>query len=261
MPRFAPALALLLLAGTVAADDPPKKAPTAADDLQRLQGTWTVAAWEEGGKALAAADLKTRGVFVGANALVLKRDGKPYQVSSVQLDPAKSPPLATLTVQIGEGKGDVLLGIYSLDGDTLKLCFDPKSQARPKDFKPDAKDGFTLITLKKPKPPADETVNIVGKYRSELLDPVTGKTDVAEVTVERRGDGYSLTYRLNDRVSYVGTALRKGDQLSMGWVSGGQIGVSVYKIEAGPKLVGEYTVLGGIGEAVKETLTPWKKVD
>lgn len=261
MPRYVPAIALLLLVGTGAADDPPKKAPTAAEDLQRLQGTWIVEAWEEGGKPLAAADLKTRGVFVGANALVLSRDGKAYQVSAVQLDPAKTPASANLAVQVGDGKGDIMLGIYAIDGDTLKLCFDPKSEARPKSFKPDAKDGFTLITLKKPKPPADETVNIVGKYRSELLDPQTGKTDVAEVTLERRGDGYTLTYRIGGQVSYVGTALRKGDQLSMGWISGGQVGVSVYKIEAGPKLTGEYTVLGGIGATVKESLTPWKKLD
>ena len=59
------------LAGVVAADEPEKKdkekGPTAADELQRFQGTWTVEAWEEGGKPLAEGDLKTRGVFFGAN--------------------------------------------------------------------------------------------------------------------------------------------------------------------------------------------------
>ncbi|MBN9122629.1 MAG: TIGR03067 domain-containing protein [Planctomycetes bacterium] len=262
MARFTFAVAsFALLAGTVAADDPPKKATTAAEELQRLQGTWQIEAWEEGGKALAAADIKKRGVFFGANVFFFNRDGKPHQVGTVQLDPGKSPATANLSVRRGEGKDGVMLGIYSIEGGTLTLCFDPTGQARPKNFKPDPKDGFALVTLKKPKPAVEETVDIVGKYRSELVDGVTGKTNVAEVTVEKRGDGYTLTYRIDDQVAYIGTALRKGDQLSMGWISGGQIGVSVYKIEAGPKLVGEYTILGGVGMTVKETLTPWKKTD
>jgi hypothetical protein len=59
----------------------------------------------------------------------------------------------------------------------------------------------------------------------------------------------------------VGTALRRGDQLSMAWVSSGQIGVSVYKIERGPKLIGDYATLGGLGVTGREVLTPWKRID
>lgn len=254
-------VAVALLVGVTAADEPKKKAPAAAEELQRFQGSWNVEAWEEGGKTLAAADLKTRGVFFGANLFLFRRDQKVHQAGAVQLDPGKAPRTVNLSVREGEGKDDVMLGIYSLDGDTLKLCYDPTGQARPKDFKPDAKDGFTLVTLKKPKPVADETVDIVGKFRSELVEPMTGKTTVTEATVEKRGDAYNLTYRLEDKILFIGTALRKGDQLSMSWISGGQIGVSVYTIEAGPKLVGEYTILGGLGMTAKETLTPWKKVD
>jgi uncharacterized protein (TIGR03067 family) len=251
-----------------ALDDPPKKDPpadpkksaSAAEDLQRLQGTWTVEAWEEGGKALAAADLKKRGVFFGANLFIFRRDAKLSRAGAVQLDPAKSPATVNLSVREGEGKDDVMLGIYSLDGDTLKLCFDPQSQTRPTDFKPEAKAGFTLISLKKPKPAVEEAVNIVGKYRSELVE-ANGNVSVTEVQVEKRGDGYVLTYRQDDKVLFFGTALRRGDLLSMAWLSGRQAGVSVYKIEAGPKLVGEYTILGGIGATAKEVLTPWRKVD
>lgn len=250
---------LILLAVSTAAE-PNKKAPSVADELQRFQGTWPIESWEEGGKALAPADLKKRSVFFGGNIFVLRRDGKVYQAGAAQLDPAKSPRTINLSLKEGEGKDGVMLGIYSLEGDTLKLCFDPQGQTRPESFKLEPKSDFTLITLKKPKTPADETVEIAGKYRSELVE-ATGKLVVAQAVVERRGDAYLVTYTLDDKVLFVGTALRKGDQLSMCWVSAGQAGVSVYKIEAGPKLSGEYTTLGGIGVTGKEVLTPWKKID
>ena len=261
MKSLAAIVSVLLFAGVSgAADDPPKKTPTAVEELQRLQGTWQLESWEEGGKAVPAADLKKRGVFFGANIFLFRRDNKVHQAGSLQLDPSKSPRTANLSVREGEGKDDVMLGIYSLEGDTLKLCFDPKGQARPKDFKPDAKDGFTLVTLKKPKPPADETVDIVGKYRSEMVDAM-GKLTATDAYIEKRGDAYVITYKVDEKILFIGTAIRRGDQLSMSWVSGGQIGVSVYKIEPGPKLLGEYTILGGIGVTSKETLTPWRKVD
>jgi uncharacterized protein (TIGR03067 family) len=253
-------VAVVLLVGSARADDPPKKVTTAAEELQRFQGTWQIEAWEEDGKALAAADLKKRGVFFGANIFIFRREEKVHQAGAIQLDPSKTPATANLSVREGEGKDDVMLGIYSLEGDTLLLCFDPKGQARPKNFKPEAKDGFTLITLKKPKPAIPETVDIVGKYLSELVE-ASGKVTITEVTVEKRGDSYAVTYRFDGKVLFIGTAIRKGDQLSMSWVSGGQIGVSVYKIEAGPKLVGEYTILGGIGVTGKEVLTVLKKTD
>src|SRR5262245_55017286 len=110
-------LITIVLFATVKADDPPKKAPTAAEELQRLQGTWHVEAWEESGKALEPAELKKRGVFFGANILILSRDSKAFQASTVQLDPGKSPRTVNFSVKQGEGKDGVMLGIYSLEGD------------------------------------------------------------------------------------------------------------------------------------------------
>ncbi len=255
-PLAALVLFALLVGSSVAAEEPPKKAPTTGEVYRKLQGTWIVEAWEEGGKAITGDELKKRGVFFGGNFFILRRDNKVFRAGGIQFDPARNPSTMNLIVREGDGKGEVMPGIYSLDGDTLKICFNPKGETAPKDFKPDAKDGFTLITLKKPKPPADETVDIVGKYRSELTDGKTGMKTVADVFVERRGDCYTMTYKVEEKTLFVGTAIRKADQLSACWASGQQVGVSVYKIEAGPKLVGEFTILGGIGATGKETLTP-----
>ena len=131
---------------------------------------------------------------------------------------------------------------------------------RPATVKPDAKAGLTVVVLRKPKPPADESVDIVGKYTSESIE-LAGMPLVTEVVIERRGDGYLLTYSKDGRLVYIGSAIRKGDQLSMCWMTGGQAGVSVYKIEKGPKLTGEFTVLGGPGIMGKETMTPFRRID
>ena len=107
---------------------------------------------------------------------------------------------------------------------------------------------------------ADEQVEIAGKYTSEVVDP-EGKSLVTEAVIERRGDAYLVTYQKEGNLVFVGTVLRKGDQLSMCWVSGGQAGISVYKIEKGPKLTGEFTTLTGIGVIGREVMTPFRRID
>jgi uncharacterized protein (TIGR03067 family) len=255
-----PLVAALLLF----ADDkppPPKLDPAVVAELQRLQGSWQAEAWEEAGKPLAGGELKKRTFFFGANIFYIRSGEKLLQGGAAQLAPTKKPRTINFSVKEGEGADGVMLGIYSLDGDTLKLCFDPQGESRPKDFKAGEKSGFTRITLKRPKPPADEAINIVGEYNSEMVDAMTGKVVAMDVTIERRGDAYILRYKLDDKPLFAGIALRKGNMLAMSWVSPGQSGVSLYKIEAGPKLVGDHTVMGGVGLVGKEVLTARKKDD
>lgn len=263
--RWFAALTLGVLTAAAAGradDEPADKAPSVRDELQRFQGTWQVEAWEEGGKPLPADERKKRSVFVGVNAVVFKQDGKVTKAGLLQLDPGKAPRAFTAVVK-GPGKGKdeaVLLGVYEFDAGTLTLCFDPTGKERPAGVKPEAKDGMTVAVLRKPKPPADETIDIAGKYRSEVVDP-EGKPLVTEAVIERRGDAYLVTYTKDGQLLFVGMAMRKGDQLSMCWVSNGQTGVSVYKIEKGPKLTGEFTTLTGPGVVGKEVMTPFRRID
>ena len=246
----------------------PKPGPPAVkDEFQKLQGTWQVESWEESGKPVPDADKRT--VFFGGNVFLVRQAGKTLLAGPAQLDPGKSPPAFNVAVKEGEGKDGVLLGIYQLTpyrpaapdkGPTLTLCYDPAGGTRPAGFDPDPDAGYTVVKLTKPPPPADERLEIAGRYTSELVE-ATGKKVTTDAVVERRGDGYLVTYTQDGRVLFVGTALRKGDLLSMCWVSSGQAGVSVYKIEKGPKLVGEYTTLAGIGITGTEVLVPWRRVD
>jgi uncharacterized protein (TIGR03067 family) len=254
-------LAVLLAATAGRADEPENE--SVKEEFQALQGTWQVESWEEGGKKVPAADLKKRSVFIGSTVFIFRRDGNVHQAGSVQIDPGKSPRTVNLLVKEGRGKDGVMLGVYDLKDNTLKIAFDPEGQVRPKEVKPDGEAGVTYITLRRPKPPADEEIEIVGKYRSELTEP-NGKVAMMDARIERRGDAYLVTYTRGDKLLFVATALRKGNQLSMCWISSGQAGVSVYKIEKGEKgakLTGEYTTLAGIGVTGREVLTPWKRLD
>jgi uncharacterized protein (TIGR03067 family) len=256
------ALGVLIAAAAGRADDEPpaKKPPSVHDELQRLQGTWQVESWEEGGKPVAAAELKKRAVFFGADAIVFKQDNKVLKAGLVKLDPGKTPRTFTAMTKTPAREEAVLLGVYEFGPDTVTLCFDPAGQTRPTAVKADAKAGFTVAVLRKPKPPADEQIEIVGKYTSEVIDP-EGRSQTTEAVIERRGDAYMVVYSKEGRLMFVGTAMRKGDQLSMCWVSNGQTGVSVYKIEKGPKLTGEFTTLAGPGVIGKEVLTPFRRID
>jgi uncharacterized protein (TIGR03067 family) len=249
-----------LLAAAAGRADEPTKTPSVPEELQRFQGTWQVESWEEGGKPLSAAELKKRSVFFGANAFIFKKDGKVLQAGTVQLDPAKSPRGFTAIVKAPAREESVLLGVYELGPDTLTLCFDPAGQTRPTSVKPDPKAKPTVAVLRRPKPPADVSIDIVGKYTSEVVDP-EGKSLVTEAVIERRGDAYLVTYQKDGKLMFVGTAMRTGDLLSMCWMSGGQVGVSTYKIEKGPKLTGEFTTLGGLGVVGKEVMTPFRRID
>ena len=55
--------------------------------------------------------------------------------SAYKLDPTKTPKAIDIEVASGEHKGVVYLGIYELDGDTLRICFAmPDRPVRPTEF-------------------------------------------------------------------------------------------------------------------------------
>src|SRR5437870_8609744 len=137
------------------------------------------------------------------------------------------------------------------------MCLDPQGQDRPKEFKSPTGSKLTLAVLKRGKNKSAEP-EIAGDYRSESLE-LDGSRFVSQVTIERRGDSYFVTYKRGESIAFLGVGLRKGSTFSMSWTDKKVVGVTVYEIEKGPRLVGEWTELGGAGLLRSDVLTPAKK--
>lgn len=254
-------LSVVLITPVLRAQAGPELKEPVRQELQRLQGGWRVESLETSGEKTPADDLKERIVFIGADAFLIKDGKKVLQLAKLKLDPSRALKTVNAVILQGANKGEVMLGIYELKGDTLRFCFDMEGQNRPTEFKAAAKSGLTLVVCKRIPALDKDLPKITGVYKSESPDQ-EGNPQTTEATIERHGDAYLVTYRKDGMIAYVGIATRNGNIFSMCWAtSAGQVGLSVYQIEKGPRLVGQYTMLGGVGMFAQETLTAKHKSD
>jgi hypothetical protein len=98
-----------------------------------------------------------------------------------------------------------------------------------------------------------QEVAIDGVYRSEGVNPDGTKY---RGTVEIAKDDQTYLVRwLARQVTSIGIGIVRGDVLAVSYYTGTNIGVALYHIEKGPRLTGEWTVLGADGVRYPETLT------
>jgi uncharacterized protein (TIGR03067 family) len=82
--------------------------------------------------------------------------GKPFMKAKFTIDPTKKPKTIDYMVLEGLTKGKKQLGIYELDGDTVKFCFAVPDKERPKDFTSPEGSGRTLSVWRKDRPKKDK---------------------------------------------------------------------------------------------------------
>jgi uncharacterized protein (TIGR03067 family) len=249
--------AVLLPASALQPPPGPPRGQATREALKPFQGTWTFESLEEDGMKVTADELKQRTIFFGADVFVVRQGNKILQAGGLQVNPSKNPKSVNAMVKVGQDKGKVWLGIYALDGDTLKLCLDTEGEERPKEFKAPAGSKRLLAVCKRVKR-KNENLEIAGTYRSEAIQD-DGSKYVAEAIIERLGDAYLVTYKKGPLTAYIAVGIRHGDTFCIAWANQGQVGVTLYKIEPGPRLVGQYTHLGGAGMLNQETLTKARK--
>jgi len=112
-----------------------------------------------------------------------------------------------------------------------------------------------LVTVLPVRALAEEKVNITGKYTVEGTNP-EGGTYEGSAEITKKGDTYEVAWVIAGNEEYRGVGILQGNTLSVAYANNAVSGVVVYRIEKGPKLVGEWAILGGNGKIQKETLTP-----
>jgi uncharacterized protein (TIGR03067 family) len=119
-------------------------------ELKNFQGTWTFESVEVGGQTLPADQFEGMTVTFEGDKYAVKKGDEVVAAATQKLDPSKSPKTLDATVTAGPNKGAVILCIYEISGDTLKVCFDPEGKTRPTEFKGES-GSQTLVVHKRVK--------------------------------------------------------------------------------------------------------------
>ena len=143
-------LLVIVAAGLlVAADGPQEEA--AKKDLEKLQGTWKLVSATQDGKALADDKVKRTTIVFKGNQF--RFPGEAEQATSregtVQLDPTKKPKQMDAT----SPQGEVMKGIYEVEGDRYQVCFAPTGKERPGEFASKSGSGFIFQVWQRKKGP------------------------------------------------------------------------------------------------------------
>jgi uncharacterized protein (TIGR03067 family) len=115
-------------------------------DLERLQGSWTVTALEVDGEAMPAGVLSEARIVIQGNRFTSTGMGAIYE-GTLELDPSARPPRFDMKFDAGPEKGNTNPGIYQLNGDGWKLCLATRGKVRPKAFTSPPGSGFAVETL------------------------------------------------------------------------------------------------------------------
>jgi uncharacterized protein (TIGR03067 family) len=137
-------------------------------DKDAVQGTWTVESLEDDGEKAPADEIKNMKITLTTNKFVFD-DGKKKQEETYSVDPATKPKgidvtrtrqnMISSSVIGGPAAKPVetkittetktVKGIYSLEGDSLKICLANPDKDRPTDFS--SKEDRMLMVLKRAK--------------------------------------------------------------------------------------------------------------
>jgi RNA polymerase sigma-70 factor (ECF subfamily) len=147
------ALAVLVTGAGVAAVVPMALA-AAADaakleaELKKLQGTWSIAEFEQGGVKKEAEGNEEQ-IKIEGETFGLWHNGHVEVSGTIKLDPSRKPMEIDLQFKDGKREGKTDLAIYAWDGAKLKLCWVRDGDTRPPDFTTKPDDKRVLLVLKR----------------------------------------------------------------------------------------------------------------
>jgi uncharacterized protein (TIGR03067 family) len=140
-------LGILLAAGrgTGGADDAKK-------ELKKFQGTWKVARMDVDGIKMPQEAFEKVTVLIEGDRLSFLDKGKVYEEIECVLDPAKKPREIDMHYVLGLKKGVLELGIYEVEGNTLRICQSLTRKKRPSELTSAKGSAQQLMVLKRVQP-------------------------------------------------------------------------------------------------------------
>jgi RNA polymerase sigma factor (sigma-70 family) len=157
------------------------------DDKDAIQGIWKVTGVEMGGKEAPDGDdgvkeMKTATWTITADKITVAMSKEGKHDASYKLDPTKKPKQIDFTPLDGppNEKGKTGQGLYSLEGDVLKLCMPkgPDADERPTELATKEGGKAFLITLKREKPAKDKLKEGKPEADNQAIQGVWQVTDV-----------------------------------------------------------------------------------
>jgi uncharacterized protein (TIGR03067 family) len=145
MRKFASLFVFLVLVSTLIAQDAVKK------EMMLLDGNWSMVSGSANGQPMPKEMVKTGKRVAKDGETTITMNGQLYFKAKYKIDPAKKPKTIDYEMTEGPTKGKTHLGIYEIDGDTVKFCFAAPGKDRPTDFKPKDDSQQTLSVWKREK--------------------------------------------------------------------------------------------------------------
>jgi uncharacterized protein (TIGR03067 family) len=120
-------------------------------ELEKFNGTWKGVSVVTDGKEMPKAEAEAVRLTVKGEKYTLKIGNEEIE-GTHKLDPTKTPKHIEAVRTKGPNKGEKLLGIYELEGDTYRACFAAPGKDRPTEFKSAPGSGQRVLSFKREKP-------------------------------------------------------------------------------------------------------------
>src|SRR5205823_3949022 len=125
--------AILIVVSTAAGQDANKK------EMSPLEGTWSMVSGQADGQDMPKQFVDGGKRVAKDGEVTITIGGQVFFKAKFTIDATKKPKTIDYVMTEGFTKGKTQLGIYELDGDTVKFCFAGPGKDRPTDFT--AKEG------------------------------------------------------------------------------------------------------------------------
>jgi uncharacterized protein (TIGR03067 family) len=138
-------MAVFILVGAADAQDGMKK------EMAQLEGQWSMVSGEANGMSMPKELVQGGKRLAKDGETTITIGGQVYLKAKFSINPTKNPKAIDYTMTEGPTKGKTHLGIYELDGDTIKFCFAAPGNDRPTKFTAKQGSQRTLSVWKRDK--------------------------------------------------------------------------------------------------------------